>query len=124
MKMTSSDGFTSIGCLKCNPVFGVMVQAMTEAEAINAWNTRVERTCHDRLTDIEPFECSECYRRNDTNKFPNYCWYCGAKVTDDNGGIPNDEPNTIEFSCGHLSLRHDDEIPPEYCPDCGARVME
>lgn len=39
-KLTSTDGFTSIGCLNCNPFFGVMVQRGTEAEAIAAWNTR------------------------------------------------------------------------------------
>lgn len=60
----------------------------TEAEAIKAWNTRYERTCHivkaSRkyvLSDgTELFEdgCSECneYLAEDDN----YCPNCGAKV--------------------------------------------
>ena len=40
MKMTSPDGFTSIGCAKCNPVFGVMVQRRTEKQAVDLWNGR------------------------------------------------------------------------------------
>lgn len=40
MSMTSSDGFTSIGCYNCNPVFGVMVQRETMQEAIDLWNRR------------------------------------------------------------------------------------
>lgn len=38
--ITSSDGFTSIGCLRCNPLFGIMVQRLTLEEARNVWNTR------------------------------------------------------------------------------------
>lgn len=67
----------------------------TEAEAIEAWNTRAERTCHDD-GDPRDFCCSECGARmftdvNDTYtmisndeqtiiKHPNYCSNCGAKV--------------------------------------------
>lgn len=40
IKMTSSDGFTSIGCYNCNPVFGVMVQRDTEQQAVDLWNRR------------------------------------------------------------------------------------
>lgn len=39
-KMTSGDGFTSIGCLRCNPFWGVMIQSASEFDAITAWNTR------------------------------------------------------------------------------------
>lgn len=38
--LSSSDGFTSIGCLRCNPVWGVMIQRRTREEAVEAWNTR------------------------------------------------------------------------------------
>lgn len=40
MKLTSPDGFTSIGCAKCNPVFVVMVQGRTERQAVDLWNRR------------------------------------------------------------------------------------
>ena len=53
---------------------------LTPEQAIEA--TLGRGKCHDCLGDIEPFECSECHRRNDTNKFPNYCWYCGVKVVE------------------------------------------
>ena len=78
-KMTSSDGFTSIGCLECNPVFGVMVQATTEAEAIKAWNTRAERTCKYAGDEISG-GCSECHGWLD----PACAYYpsCGAKVVE------------------------------------------
>lgn len=46
-KITSSDGFTSIGCLACNPIFGVMIQRTTEAEAIAAWNTRTFKAVYE-----------------------------------------------------------------------------
>lgn len=93
MKMTSSDGFTSIGCLECNPVFGVMVQAMTEAEAIKAWNTRAERTC-----TIE-------HRRDEY-----VCTACGNAVGDDDPWSENFvNGNAVEMWA--------------YCPHCGAKVI-
>lgn len=39
--------------------------------------------CHDCLGEREPFECSECHRRTNDTKWPNYCWYCGAKVVEE-----------------------------------------
>lgn len=78
-KLTSIDGFTSIGCLNCNHIFGVMIQRGTEAEAIEAWNTRVKLgngTCEialARLVDVaakvdidscaEILECVEAIRK-------------------------------------------------------------
>lgn len=106
-KMTSSDGFTSIGCLKCNPLFGIMVQRTTEAEAIAAWNSRekppcdggycplcsaAERTCHWELehsgTLYDKWRCSKCgylfveprCDQGYTDLDPNFCPKCGAKV--------------------------------------------
>lgn len=37
--MTSSNGFTSVGCLKCNPPFGVMMQS-DYSSVMERWNTR------------------------------------------------------------------------------------
>ena len=55
----------------------------TDKQAIEAWSDRPERTCHDVLGEVEPFECSECHRRTNDTKYPNYCWYCGAKVVEE-----------------------------------------
>ena len=88
-KLTSIDGFTSIGCLNCNPFYGVMIQRNTEAEAIAAWNTRAERTCRSTTDDSAwCFVCSECGKSFPRNKLHlahnhgeiNYCPNCGAKV--------------------------------------------
>jgi RNA polymerase subunit RPABC4/transcription elongation factor Spt4 len=90
MKLTSEDGFTSIGCLNDHSFFGIMVQGNTEAEAIEAWNTRHERTC--RMTRVmERYDaysaeyeitwaCSECGRLSHGVTKSNYCPKCGAKV--------------------------------------------
>ena len=53
----------------------------TEAEAIEAWNTRAERTCkHERMFNLVKRECDGrrySWREMD---MPNYCPNCGAKV--------------------------------------------
>lgn len=87
-KMTSSDGFTSIGCLNCNPLFGIMVQRSTEAEAIEAWNTRAERTCYDANASAREhgahcflWRCSNCNESYDTEmESMKFCPNCGARV--------------------------------------------
>ena len=63
----------------------------TEADAIVAWNTRAERTCHvnelDALTQTLSMvngcswgECSECGCLTPTDSV--FCIECGAKVVD------------------------------------------
>lgn len=63
----------------------------TVAEAIDAWNTRAERTCRNANTDGYGFrfECCECgYTTIVHNcairldELPNYCPSCGAKVVE------------------------------------------
>ena len=64
----------------------------TEAEAIEAWNTRAERTCQNLVeevdwTDYHDFECSECHASmrqngNAPGGVFTYCPNCGAKVVD------------------------------------------
>ena len=54
----------------------------TKEEAINAWNTRHERTCKPVDTYIHIFECSVCGTL-DTDGTPSYCPNCGAKVIDE-----------------------------------------
>lgn len=66
----------------------------TEAEAIEAWNTRAERTC--RMTDRG--ECSECGA---------YIVRAWTEVHDFNGDMKR------------IDLRSHN-----YCPNCGAKVVE
>lgn len=52
----------------------------TEQEAIEAWNTRAERTCENMQE--HGFECSECGFLDAwfDETIINYCPLCGAKV--------------------------------------------
>lgn len=54
----------------------------SEQEAIDAWNTRVERTCHAVFDDSNWYKwiCSECGQPID--RADNYCFSCGAKVVE------------------------------------------
>ena len=53
----------------------------TEAEAIEAWNTRAERTCRYESTDRCTWVCTSCGREVETLHLGyNYCPNCGAKV--------------------------------------------
>lgn len=57
----------------------------TEAEAIEAWNTRAERTCHNtwdcELTGRLRFQCSECDAVS-LEITPMFCPNCCAKVVE------------------------------------------
>lgn len=47
--------------------------------AIDAWNTRADRTCHDETKPRDFFTCSECH--TPIGKWvPVYCPKCGARV--------------------------------------------
>lgn len=54
----------------------------SEQEAIDAWNTRAERTCHAVFDDSNWYKwiCSECGQPID--RADNYCFSCGAKVVE------------------------------------------
>lgn len=57
------------------------VIADTEAEAVEAWNTRAERTCkQERLFNLVKRECDGNRYEWHGDKLPNYCPNCGAKV--------------------------------------------
>ncbi len=72
----------------------------TEAEAIEAWNSRAERVCRDVNGNPHDFTCSECGASMYTQV--DECWTMIAR-----GG------------------RCDDVIEnPSYCPNCGAKVVE
>ena len=63
-----------------------------ENRAIEAWNTRAERTCHI-LNHGSPWEfsvpllqcdgCEALFYGDATGDIPNYCPNCGAKVVND-----------------------------------------
>lgn len=58
----------------------------TEAEAIEAWNTRAERTCELTLDGTDGcFGCSECFEN--IPPLANYCPNCGAKVIGGKDGV-------------------------------------
>ena len=74
------------GCV-INPCSGEFVydgvwDKEQEQAAIDAWNTRAERTCvaesHDCGDGLTGLYCSECGNYIDEND--NYCPNCGAKV--------------------------------------------
>ena len=59
-------------------------------DAIDAWNTRAERTCRIEypyygdapVINAQP-RCSECHEHFAVGEFPNYCPSCGRKVLND-----------------------------------------
>lgn len=52
--------------------------------AIEAWNTRAERTCRIAEYNEAPFlACSECGAVQPDDFMVYYCWSCGAKVVDE-----------------------------------------
>ncbi|MBQ6453712.1 MAG: Lar family restriction alleviation protein [Coriobacteriales bacterium] len=67
---------------KCKCGAGIVEVFRTEAEAVKAWNTRYERTCHFKpfKGETERGVCSVCsalmYESNC------YCPNCGAKVVE------------------------------------------
>ena len=55
----------------------------TEQEAVDAWNTRAERTCKQkRLFNLMSRECDGEYYEWHGEEKPNYCPNCGAKVVE------------------------------------------
>ena len=69
------------------PFCAFMSVAPTEQQAIEAWNTRAERTCHIKMVEVGWWECDKCGGGIDWDSYdeddpPNcvYCPNCGAKV--------------------------------------------
>lgn len=54
---------------------------MEKEQAIEAWNTRAERTCRIIEHEELPYPvCSECGAIQPDDYTVYYCWSCGAKV--------------------------------------------
>lgn len=85
--------------IECEKCFTTSDLYKTIDQAIDAWNTRVERTCHivpmdaagnppyrkgDLIMDSLSDGCSKCGCPFDTLNYgvPNYCKNCGAKVAE------------------------------------------
>lgn len=76
-----------VHCVDCDTSGG---HYFTEEDAIEAWNTRVERTCHNDLKDSDcvgvwpkpHFKCSSCGTLFTSYEF-DYCPSCGAKVVNE-----------------------------------------
>lgn len=70
----------AVHCLGCGANIGVHP---TEEQAVEAWNTRAERTCHmDHTKWPGESVCSACGQHFD-ECYERYCPNCGAKVVDD-----------------------------------------
>ena len=84
--------YTRLYTPRCKCGAGITDVFHTEAEAVAAWNTRAERTCHNdsyRL-DTSRFKCSECGKggwwkdvADGQDKVPSYCPNCGARVVEE-----------------------------------------
>lgn len=74
-------GYGYVSCCACDASIGV-IDALPKQDAIDAWNTRAERTC--RMETEESCQnwnsCSECDADYYTDQPINYCPNCGAKV--------------------------------------------
>ena len=71
-------GTRYFGCRKCCVV---SFTGMTDAEAVEAWNARTERTCNYVWDDkSHVWRCSECGGLEPVSDSVNYCCDCGAKV--------------------------------------------
>ena len=84
----------------------------TEAEAIAAWNTRVERTCYaDEVTHRDcKYSVNRGWRERTCKEFGSVRVWQSCNVW------------SHELSCGHEVDTLESE-PPNYCPFCGAKVI-
>ena len=73
-------------CCCCEVCGAAVPEKRSEAESIEAWNTRAERTCRNVAVQGVLFECSECGAKTVGavgNYTQEYCAACGRKVQDD-----------------------------------------
>lgn len=77
--------FTDTHSVWCRNCGAESYEFDTEEEAIEAWNTRAERTCRNVAVQGVLFECSECGAKTVDavgNYTQEYCAACGRKVQD------------------------------------------
>ena len=83
---TVREWFVTCANLHCNVLACRTKRFYTEAEAIEAWNTRAERTCRKiNPSEKDWFVCSECRGQcmgDQYGELPNYCANCGAEVVE------------------------------------------
>lgn len=89
---TYKNNLWHVACERAHNGCVTMSAFITEAEAIEAWNSRAERTC----------------------KVEGDYWH-------DHGGDGYDTYEYV-LSCGHKVEWLDDDKEPRYCPQCGARI--
>lgn len=82
----------------------------TEAEAIAAWNTRVDYHGYEQAA-IEAWESIKAWNSRAERTCKIIEWYEAR----DRHEIGN---NRVRFSCGDFGTCHD-----KFCPECGARVV-
>ena len=78
------DPAVAYGC-KCEQCGIAMSGYDSYSEAIEAWNTRHERTCHNAGREYGyqlVFMCSECGEL-DVEGTAYYCRWCGARIEED-----------------------------------------
>lgn len=81
---TYKNNLWHVACENANARCVTMSAFVTEAEAIDAWNTRAERTCKQkRLFNLMSRECDGEYYEWHGEEMPRYCPSCGAKVVDE-----------------------------------------
>lgn len=87
-------------------------RADSEAEAIDAWNTRAERTCF--ADEVTHRDCKYSVNRGwrERTCHIEYPYYGDAPVIN---GQPRCSECKTEFAVGTF---------PNYCPNCGAKVVE
>ena len=82
---TVREWFVTCGNLECGVLACKTRRFYSEEEAIEAWNTRAERTCN-RVPFGRTLVCSECGagmgKAAERYVYLNYCPHCGAKVVD------------------------------------------
>lgn len=78
------DGNFIVGCANNDCIARLSgIPSFDNAEqAVKAWNTRAERTCHALIpSEMEGYVfCSKCEGLLGEYGYPNYCPYCGVKV--------------------------------------------
>ena len=102
-----------VKCESCGSISEVVTESLSLSEvekmAEEAWNTRVERTCHNMsdFQDCDCFICSECGEAFETARL---------EYDDDLFYSLNDAVHEDYYDRCDCDLN--------YCPNCGAKVVE